>query len=70
MKGGWWSSKEARVAKDEGASEKYAEWKFIDEPKCQGAALQAKEAGWMIVETANIKPEDGIEIRQRVKWKL
>jgi len=29
-----------------------------------------KEAGWMIVETANIKAEDGIEKHQRVKLKL
>ena len=44
--------------------------KFSDEPKCQGAALQAKEAGWMTVETVNIKAEDGIEKCQRVKLRL
>ena len=44
--------------------------KFIQELKRQGAALQAKEAGWMILEMANIKTEDGIEKRQRVKLKL
>ena len=69
-KGGWWSSKKARVVKDDGASENYVGRKFIEELKRQGAALQAKEAGWMIVETANIKAEDGIEKRQRVKLKL
>jgi signal transduction histidine kinase len=69
-KGGWWSSKKARVVKDDGASENYVGRKFIEELKRQGAALQAKEAGWMIVETANIKAEDGIEKCQRVKLKL
>jgi len=69
-KGGWWSSKKARVVKDDGASENYVGWKFIEELKRQGAALQAKEAGWIIVETANIKAEDGIEKRQGVKLKL
>jgi hypothetical protein len=71
MKGGWWSSKKERAVKDDGASENYVGRKFIEELKRQGAALQAKEAGWMIVETANIKAEDGIEKRQlRVKLKL
>jgi len=60
-KEGWWSSNKARVVKDDGASENYVGWKFIEELKRQGAALQAKEAGWMIVETANIKAENGIE---------
>jgi len=69
-KGGWWSSRKARVVKDDGASENYVGRKFIDELKRQGAALPAMEAGWMIVETANIKAEDGIEKRQRVKLKL
>jgi len=69
-KGGWWSSKKARVVMDNGASENYVGQKFIDEQKGQGAALQAKEAGWMIVETANIKTEDGFEKRQRVQLKL
>jgi len=68
--GGWWRSKEAGVVKDDGASENYAGQKFIEEPKCQWAAIQAKEAGWMIVDTANIKAEDGIEKSQRVKLKL
>jgi hypothetical protein len=70
MKGGWWSSKKARVVKNDGASENNVGRKFIEELKCQGAALQAKEAGWMIVETANIKAEDGIKKGQRVKLKL
>jgi len=70
MKGGWWSSKKARVVKDDGASESYVGRKFIEELKREGGALQAKEAGWMIVETANIKAEDDIEKRQRVKLKL
>ena len=69
-KGGWWSSKKARVVKDDGALEYYVGRKFIEKLKCQGAALQAKEAGWMIVETVNIKAQDGIEKRQRVKLKL
>jgi len=69
-KGGWWSSKKAMVVKDDGASENYVGRKFIDELKLQWAALQAKEAGWMIVETANIKAEDGIKKHQRVKFKL
>jgi len=47
--------------KDDDASENYVGWRFIEELKCQGAALQAKEAGWIIVETANIKAEDAIE---------
>jgi len=69
-KGEWWSSKKARVVKEDGASENYVGRKFIEKIKCQGAAIQAEEAGWMILETANIKGEDGIEKRQRVKLKL
>jgi len=59
--GGWWSSKKARVVKDDGASENCVGRKFIDELKRQGGALRTKEAGWMNVEMANIKAEDGIE---------
>jgi len=70
MKGGWWSSKKARVVKDHGASENYVGRKFIEQLKCQGAALQAKDAGWMIVETANIKAEDSIMKHERVQLKL
>jgi hypothetical protein len=69
-KGGWWSSKKARVVKDNGASENHVGQKFTDELQRQGVALRAKDAVWMIVETANIKAEDGIEKRQRVKLKL
>ena len=68
--GGWWSSKKARVVKDDGASENYVGWKLIDELKLQGATLCAEEAGWTIVETANINAEDGIEKHQRAKLKL
>jgi len=60
----------ARVVKNDGASENSVGRKFIDELKQEGAALQAPEAGWMIVEPANLKAEDGIEKRQRVKLKL
>jgi len=56
--------------KDDGASENYVGQKFIEELKCQGATLQAKEAGWRIGEMANIKAEDGIQKHQRVKLKL
>ena len=56
--------------KDDGASENYVGQKFIDQLKRQGATLQAMEAGWMIVETAIIKAENGIEKGQRVKLKL
>ena len=69
-KGGWWSTKKARVVKDDDASENYVGRKFIEEQTRQGANLQAKEAGWMIVETANIMAEDGIEKHQRVQLKL
>jgi len=69
-KGGWWSSKKARVVKDNGASENYVGRKFIEELKHHGAAVQATEAGWMIVKTAKIKAEDGIEKHQRLKLKL
>ena len=50
----------AWVVKDDSASEDYVGRKFIDELTCRGAALRAKVAGCMIVETANIKTEDGI----------
>jgi len=60
----------AIVVKDDGVSENCVWLKFIDELKCQGAALHAKEMGWMIAETANINTEVGIENRQRVKLKL
>jgi hypothetical protein len=43
-KGGWWSSKKARVVKDDGASENYVGRMFIEEPKHHGAALQANGA--------------------------
>jgi len=58
------------VVKDDGASENYVGQKFIQELKRQRAAQQAKEARWMIVQTANLKAEDGIEKHQRVKLKL
>ena len=48
----------------------YVGRKLIDQLKHQGAPLQAMEAGWMIVETANINADDGSETRQRVKLKL
>jgi len=35
-KGGWWSSKRARVVKDDGASENYVGWKFIEELNAKG----------------------------------
>jgi len=69
-KEGWWSSNKERVVKDDGASENYVGRKFIEQLKRQGAAQQAKEAGWMIVGTANIKAEHGIKNHQRVKLKL
>jgi hypothetical protein len=56
--------------KDDGALKHYVGRKFIEELNRQGAALQAKQAGWMIVETANIKAEDGLEKHERVKLKL
>jgi hypothetical protein len=65
--GGWWSSKNERVLKDNGASEKYVGLKFIDKLKCQAAALCAKGAELMIVQTANIDAVEGIERCQRVK---
>jgi hypothetical protein len=70
MKGGWWSSKMARVVKNDSMSENDMRRKIIDELTLEGAAFQAKEAGWIIVEMANIKAEDGFENRQRVKLKL
>jgi len=69
-KGGWWGSKKATVVKDDGASENYVGRKFIEEPKRRGATRQAKVAGWIIVQMANIKGQDGIEKRQRLKLKL
>ena len=69
-KGEWWSSKMARVVKDDGASANNVGRKFIEEQRRQGAALHAKKAGWMIVETSNIKEKDGIKKRRRVKLKL
>ena len=69
-KGGWWSNKKARVVKDDGASENRVGRKSIEELKQQWTVLQAKETGWILAETANIKAEDGIEKRQRVKLKL
>ena len=33
----WWSSKMARVKKDDGASDNYVGWKFLHELKRQGA---------------------------------
>jgi len=56
--------------KDDGASENYVGQKFIDELNCQGAALSAKDVGWMILEMANVNGENGIQKWQRVKSKL
>jgi len=67
---GWWSSKKARVLKDDRASENYVGRTFIDELKRQWAVLSAKDAEWMILETANVNAENGIEKRQRVQLKL
>jgi len=50
--------------KDNGSSENYVSQKIIDELKRQGAALSAQDAGWMILEMANVDAEDGIEKRQ------
>jgi len=66
-KGRWWSSKTARVVKDDGASENYVSRTFIHELKHQGAARSAKDAEWMILETANVNAEDAIEKCQRLK---
>ena len=67
--GALWRGKQARVVKGDGASEIYVGWMFIDELKHQWAALSAKDAGWMNVETTNVNAEDGIEKRQQVKSK-
>jgi len=56
--------------KDNGSSENYVSQKIIDELKRQGAALSAQDAGWMILEMANVDAEDGIEKRQWVELKL
>jgi len=42
---------------------------FLQEITPQGVAWGAMEAGWMIVETANVNTEDGIEKYQPVKLK-
>jgi hypothetical protein len=42
-KGEWWSTYNARVVKDIGASENYVGQKFIEELKRQGDTLQAQE---------------------------
>jgi len=68
--GGWWSSKKARVVKDDGASENYVGRKFIDELTRQGATLSAKYPEWILMETANVNAKNGIEKRQRVTLKL
>jgi len=47
--------------KDDSASENNVGWMIIDDPKCQGAALSTKDAGWLIVEMANVNTEDGME---------
>lgn len=52
------------------ALENYVSHQFIDELKCQGAILSAKDPGWIIVEMANVNEEDGIEKCQCVKMKL
>jgi len=56
--------------KDDGATENYVGRKFIEEHTWEGAALHVKGAGRMIVETPNIKADDGIEQDQRAKLKL
>jgi hypothetical protein len=68
--GSGWSNKKESVVKDDGASEHYVGRKFIDELTCQGPALLANDAGWMILERININAEDGIEKCQRVKLKI
>ena len=56
--------------KDDSASENNVGWMIIDDPKCQGAALSTKDAGWLIVEMANVNTEDGMEQCQWVKLKI
>ena len=68
--GEWWSSNKASVVKDDGALENYVGRKIIDELQCQGAALSAQDAGWMIVDMTNVNSEDRIEKCQQVTLKL
>jgi hypothetical protein len=47
--------------KEVDASENYVRRKFIEKLPLQGATLQEKKVRWRIVETTNIKAEDGIK---------
>jgi len=51
----------ARVVKYDGALEKYVRRKFLDGQKRDWAVMSAKDAEWMIMETAIVNREDGME---------
>lgn len=53
-----------------GASKIFVGQKFSHESKHQGAILSSKEAGWMILEMANVNAEDRIGKCQRVKFNI
>ena len=65
-----YSSVAAKTAKDDGASENYVKRETVEEFKKKGAVIEERDGGWIIVETANDKVEDGIERRQQVRLKL
>jgi hypothetical protein len=58
-----YSSLAAKTAKDDRASENYIKRETVEKLKRNGAVLEEREGGWMIVETANDKVEDGIQRR-------
>jgi hypothetical protein len=65
-----YSSLAAKTAKDHGASENYVKGETVEKLQKKGAVLEERDGGWMIVEMANDKLEDGIKRQQQVRLKL
>jgi hypothetical protein len=60
----------AKTAKEDGASEKYVQRETVEKLKKTGAVFKERDGGWMIVEMASDKVEDGIVRQQQVCLKL
>lgn len=72
IKDGKWYSKAALILKDDGASENYVSRNYVERLKAQMPRLanRIKSCGWMLVETANAKGDNGIEKRERISLSL
>ena len=56
-----YSSLAAKTVKDDRASENYVWRSTMEKLRKEGMVLEERDGGWMIIETANDKVDDGIE---------